>query len=408
MSELGYKRYRSGTHRTLFPAQTLARVRPHMAAMGITRIANITGLDRIGIPVVMVTRPNSRSLSVSQGKGLDLDAAKASGLMEAVETYHAENIAKPLLMGSWNDLQKDRGLVDVAALPQSREAGYHPDRPMLWIEGMDQVAASPVWIPYELIHTNYTLPRPADYGCFPANTNGLASGNHLIEAINHGICEVIERDANTLWHLQDDAARAHRVLALDSIDDSACRDVLERFKGADIDVIVWDTTTDVGVAAFQCLVIGRDDAFADPEFGAGCHPSRAVALLRALTEAAQARTTYIAGSRDDYSHEMYTARSRRRRLERCRALLRGSSPAREFSAVPDCETDTLEADNAWLLERLQSAGIRQVAFVDLTKPEFSVPVVRVVVPGLEGPDKGEQSDYVPGLRAGRILDRKSQ
>jgi ribosomal protein S12 methylthiotransferase accessory factor YcaO len=27
--------------------------------MGITRVANVTGLDSVGIPVVMVCRPNS-------------------------------------------------------------------------------------------------------------------------------------------------------------------------------------------------------------------------------------------------------------------------------------------------------------------------------------------------------------
>ena len=74
----GVKAYRHGTHRTVDPASTLARVQPYLAHTGITRIANVTGLDRIGVPVVMVCRPNSRSLAVSQGKGLTLDAAKAS------------------------------------------------------------------------------------------------------------------------------------------------------------------------------------------------------------------------------------------------------------------------------------------------------------------------------------------
>ena len=87
------KGFRLGTHRAIDPRETIERIRPHMAAMGITRVANVTGLDRIGIPVVMVCRPNSRSLAVAQGKGLDLDAAKASGLGESIEAYHAAWIA---------------------------------------------------------------------------------------------------------------------------------------------------------------------------------------------------------------------------------------------------------------------------------------------------------------------------
>ena len=77
------KRFRRGTHRVADPRETLARVRPYMARMGITRLGNITGLDRIGIPVAIAVRPNSRSVSVSQGKGLDLAQAMASALMEA-------------------------------------------------------------------------------------------------------------------------------------------------------------------------------------------------------------------------------------------------------------------------------------------------------------------------------------
>jgi len=52
--------------------------------MGITRVANVTGLDHVGIPVVMACRPNARGLAVSQGKGLTLDAAKASAVMESI------------------------------------------------------------------------------------------------------------------------------------------------------------------------------------------------------------------------------------------------------------------------------------------------------------------------------------
>src|SRR5947209_9745751 len=84
------KTYRIGAHRLVPPEETVARLRPFLPAMGITRVANVTGLDRIGIPVVMVYRPNARGLVCAQGKGFRLATAKASGLMEAIETYHAE------------------------------------------------------------------------------------------------------------------------------------------------------------------------------------------------------------------------------------------------------------------------------------------------------------------------------
>ncbi len=61
------KGFRDGTHRVVPPGDTVARVRRFLPVMGITRVANVTGLDTVGIPVVMVCRPNSRSISVSHG-----------------------------------------------------------------------------------------------------------------------------------------------------------------------------------------------------------------------------------------------------------------------------------------------------------------------------------------------------
>src|SRR5208282_2138326 len=100
-----FKGYQAGTHRLVSPEDTLERVRPLLPRMGITRVANVTGLDCIGIPVVMVCRPNSRNVAVSQGKGLTLAAAKVSGIMESVEGYHAERVALPLLLGSYEELR---------------------------------------------------------------------------------------------------------------------------------------------------------------------------------------------------------------------------------------------------------------------------------------------------------------
>ena len=64
------KALRRGTHRSASLNATLKRVLRLAPVMGITRVANVTGLDSVGIPVVMVCRPNSRSVAVSQGKGI--------------------------------------------------------------------------------------------------------------------------------------------------------------------------------------------------------------------------------------------------------------------------------------------------------------------------------------------------
>ena len=71
-------------------ADSWAAIHPRLGELGITRVANVTGLDNLGVPVVMACRPMARTLSVFQGKGLTLVAARVSGEMEANESFHAE------------------------------------------------------------------------------------------------------------------------------------------------------------------------------------------------------------------------------------------------------------------------------------------------------------------------------
>ena len=79
-----------GAYRVTTPQQTLARINPLLAQMGITRAADITGLDRLGIPTWCAIRPEARQVQVTNGKGLSHAAAKVSALMEAIEHWHAE------------------------------------------------------------------------------------------------------------------------------------------------------------------------------------------------------------------------------------------------------------------------------------------------------------------------------
>jgi YcaO-like protein with predicted kinase domain len=391
------KRFTVGTHRICDPGDTLFRMRPLLASMGITRIANVTGLDRVGIPVVMVVRPNSRSVAVSQGKGLTLAAAKASGVMEAAELWHAEHITKPLKLASYDDMRREHRVADLDQLPRA-DGGLEPIPPLLWIEGCDLMSGGSVWVPFELVSVNFALPLPPGSGCFQASSNGLGSGNHPLEAICHGLCEVVERDATTLWR-RSGAAGDRRAIDLSSITDAHCLRLLDQLTAADLAVRIWETTSDTGVASFCCLVTETSGEFADPEFGSGCHPVREVALLRALTEAAQVRSTYIAGARDDYPVDAWEPSYRRRRAEQLSVdLAAAAPPTASFGDVPSFTAPSLRGDLDWMLARLRTVGLDQVIAVDLSKDVLGVPVTRVVVPGLEGPND-EGGGYRPGRRA---------
>jgi YcaO-like protein with predicted kinase domain len=405
-TQLANKGFRGGTERTVDPAATLARVGPLMAGMGITRVANITGLDRIGVPVVAVHRPNSRSLAVSQGKGATLLEAQLSGIMESIESYHAENIIAPLLLGSYLEMGRRHRIVDIRGLPRLSVSRFRPDQPLLWIVGTDLLNGVRTLVPYEMVHTDFRLPLPMGSGCFVMSSNGLASGNELIEAICHGLCEVVERDANTLWHLSGRAAESERRLDLASVDDQRCLSVLGRFEAAGVEAAIWETTTDVGLCSFVCtLVDAKRQALwpMPPVSGSGCHPRRRVALLRALTEAAQGRLTIISGARDDLSGGAFEPSQVLHRAEQMRDLIVRARAERSFADTPDRDHSTFEEDLRWQLECLTTAGITQAIAVNLTHTDLGVPVTKVVVPYLE--TMSEIAGYVPGVRARHALSR---
>jgi YcaO-like protein with predicted kinase domain len=381
------KKYRAGTHRLISPEETLEAARRFFPVLGITRVADITGLDTIGIPAVAVCRPNSRSVTISLGKALDLMAARASGVMESIEAFMAERITRPLILGSVNDLRFSHPLINVDLLPRTTSSLYHPDFPILWIEGQELFTGTRVWVPYEVVHTAYTLPAPTGTGCFAATSNGLASGNHLLEAISHGICETVERDAATLHDLRTPETAGSRQLDLRTVDDADCGEALDRLDRAGMSVGVWDITTDIGIPAFKCLIAEGDHRPArmmHSSEGMGCHPDRGIALLRALTEAAQSRVAFISGTRDEPAQWDQAAEREPESPPMSAADLAGEA-VHDFKTVPQFESDSLDADVAWELDGLRSVGISDVVVVDLTREEFGIPVVRVIVPGLEGP-----------------------
>ena len=383
------KVYRRGTHRTRPPDETVRELRPWLAVAGITRVANVTGLDILGVPVVQACRPNARSLSVSQGKGLTLEAAKASAIMESLELYHAERIQRPLERASLREISLRRPLIDLTGLEPAAPSIWHPDRRMLWIEGRELMSETSIWLPFEVVHMDFTVPLPDGSGCFKMSSNGLASGNHSFEALSHGLCEVIERDALARWQGLSRRRRAERRVHLETVHDTDCRLLLRRFAEAGLTVAVWDVTPPVGVPTYLCeMAPNPSETWLLPEVcsGQGSHLDPGIALSRALTEAAQSRLTRIAGSRDDIDIEGLRRTRQpdllRDRVGRLEAERPTGDAGVDFSKSLDLSRGTLGEDVDLLLERLKATNLQQAVAVDLSLPGFPVAVTRVVVPHL--------------------------
>lgn len=393
------KSYRTGTHRACSPAETLRAYAWVMPKLQITRLADITGLDTIGLPVYVAVRPNSRSLATTQGKGWDRDSAKVSAMMEAIESWHGERARGHLCYDSYQSLVRQSDVVDPSVCPLRPGAVFRTDAPYLWFEGWDLLAEKPCWVPYDLVTTNF-VPTPGRTSVFLMSSNGQASGNHPLEATTHGLCELIERDAQAIWSLGSDAGRSATKIDLSTVTDPTCVRALALLANAGVELAVWEMTSDIGVPVYCAGILERERGVG-PAGGYGCHLAPEVAFMRAVSEAVQSRATVISGSRDDTYYRDYSVFLSEDTLRQSAAGIEAAA-TRPFDRA-SLATDTFEGDIAVLLEHVRRAGVARVVVCDLTDPEIGIPVVKVIAPGLEG--IRDRLDYQPGVRARAALDR---
>lgn len=369
--------YRHGTHRAIPPARTLARVRPYAERCGVTRLADVTGLDMLGIPVFQAIRPLARSLSVSQGKGATRAAAKVSALMEAIELHRAESVMPAEHRAATPDEAVFCGAISPA---HSQKAPFDPCRLRGWCDGVDLMSGRPRAVPHALVSMDFTVAAPDD---IVASSNGLASGNSLDEAIHAGLCELIERDAHSRWLTLPLRARYATAIDIASIDDRLGRTLIARIDAAGFGLRLWDMSEGEGPAVILCAIFETFSSSAliqRPALGGGAHPCARIALARAVTEAAQSRATMIAGARDDLTDESYRDAANMR-LQMLFEGGMGVGGGRPWHAVPDRARSTLADDVDWLIECCKVRGADSIGRIDLSPAEPGIKVVKLIIPG---------------------------
>lgn len=388
------KGLRADAQRAVTPEETLDRVRPLFATIGLTRLADITGLDSVGIPVVLSVRPQSGYLSVDGGKGFTPIAAAASAAMECFERHAGERTPVECFTSPYADLPRD-GRIEVTELPLSRNSLFSTRSPQTWTWAEDILDERQprVAVPSVMVSLERHRHRRCSALPFHFSSNGLNSGNTPAEALVGGLYEVIERDATTCTKVSWDSGAPMRRVDLRSAESPDIALLLERVHRAGLEVVVLDCTVDTAVPTFCAYLCDVENPAMGLYHGYGTHLDPEVAVIRAVCEAAQGRLVFIAGSRDDsFRHH--------RRLHSQRAfgngLLLSVEPTVDLRDHPDRSTATFEADGRILLDRVRSVGVTRVLAVNLTHPDVGVDVFRVVVPGLEG---YMLEDFVPGRRA---------
>ncbi len=368
------KHYFDGTHRVKAPGETLSVVEPLMDRVGIEEVTDITHVDRLGIPCFTAFRPRAYRGGVRYhaGKGKDPIQAKVSSLMEAVERYSGEYHGDAMEFASYEEIGTHRALdPEDLLLPRPLE----PGEKLHWSPAHDLLQDEEIFVPSNAVFHPYntlgmTMPL------FASDTNGLASGNVIEEAILHALLEVMERDDMSM-------AEQSRSMGTRLEIDINCpaREVQDRFESCGIEIHLWLLDGRTGIPTVAAA--GDDTVTRDPGLlvmGSGTHPDPAIAALRALTELAQSRASQLHGGRENPGRKQLIEKAGYDRLKRINREWFTDAPSVSLSSLANRATPFIDDDIRVVLDELRP-HVERVCVCDLSRTE--IPVVRVIVPGLE-------------------------
>jgi ribosomal protein S12 methylthiotransferase accessory factor len=351
------------------------KIMPLCRRARITRLADLTGLDRVGLPVVQVIRPAALSEVTALGRGFAMTEAAVGAIMESLERHFAEAIP-PLrtFRATAEELDLADGLFDRLLGRECRENWRRREIP--WIFGIDIATGHPQPVPLELVHTCYTEPPPAGDGLFVRTTAGLACHMDACSAFLHGLFECIERDAIARAFATHGFFDRTRIASTGL---GARVDHIQSVAAAcGISFALWHAPSPAGIPVIWCQTIETgpgEPILALPTEGYAAGPSIEVATVSAMLEALSARAGAISGARDDQTRAHYK-RSIDAAVAKTRRLILEDGPGRPVDAA----LSPVIADPVSLLNGVLSAGLGPVIAVQVGHDlETGVQCVRTVL-----------------------------
>lgn len=370
--------------RIIPPEETIKRVSPMLEKVGVDQVEDITDIDNLRIPVYSVYRKMTAKGTFGNynGKGVTPDQAKASAIMEAMERYSAElRETDTIVCGTLEEMRNAGASYLEPAdmiLPARVMNGLEASE-IAWTKCYDILRGENVWVPACAVF--YPYYPDGDLQLFRFHTNGIAAGNTIEEAILHAMFEVIERDA---WSIAESLNMTKADVIIDS-EDSIPGKLLRLFKDAGVEVNLKNLTVDTGVTT---IAASSDDIRTkDPEMlsiGLGAHLDPEIAVIRALTEVAQSRTTHKHGLKINAELQKKTRDMGYENIKKVNALwYRSNKNKIKLSELKNEATPYVLDDIELVLGKIMDAGFDRVVVADLTRPEIGIPVVRVIIPGME-------------------------
>jgi ribosomal protein S12 methylthiotransferase accessory factor len=259
------------------------------------------------------------------------------------------------------------------------------EEPLPCVEAKDVCSGGKYLVPAELVF----LPFPSHLvggRYFGANSNGLCSGNSVLEATIHGIAEVIERDICSFQAINDTSE-----LIINRSLPSSIRKIESGLSAVGMNLLVRYVENIFRIPYFMAVVAEKNAI--NPIYvsvGYGCHPLKEIAVTRAVCEALQSRLSFIHGGRDDLVNrykrfKRASAKEQARYADQLLAQVSRNGSSLRFGSVSDHAHVISDLTSALdvLIDALARNGFKHVLRLVYTPPRSPLKVLRILVPRLE-------------------------
>lgn len=375
------------------PAATDTANHAHLllAASRFARVFELTSPDAPGLfsfgaqfdPALADPMHNGSPMVGVSGVGLTLQQAFQGCIGEGVEYLSQLQAATDLLLepaaDEWAASPEPNTLELVSILSARRT---QPARALSWCPATRQTDGAEVWLPADIC-LRRPPPQRDFVPPFPLSI-GSAAGPSREAAALHGLLELIERDATSLWWRGGQLARS---LPPQHEAGNAAEDLLRQLRyGTSEERRTWllDITTDIGVpcvVAASCRVDGSGFAF-----GLAARPALEAAVRSAILEMCQLELAdaVVAAKRSEHGYDALNAQDRIHlqrsaiNADQCRLL----HPVAEYAAHFPFRATEARGIFGLIVKRLEELQIDTYC-IDLTRQSFAIPVIRVIAPGLQ-------------------------
>ncbi|GEJ55330.1 YcaO-like family protein [Anaeromyxobacter diazotrophicus] len=356
-------------------------------ALGVTRVARVTDLDRAGVEVACAVRPAGHVLQVTNGKGLRFEDAARGALLEAAELACAEAVETSSLRWASADELAARGEAHLA--PADLGGAAAGGLRLAWRGGVDLLGSQSVLVPAAAVQAPPQGGPALGLAGLRWTSNGMGAHPSREAALAHALLEAAERHAlaQALPEGWDEEACARFRLAAPARRAPRAAGLARQLAGRGLDAHLFQLPTELGLPLAAALLFDREEGPVPLTAGYACRPDLAGAALAALLEAAQSRLTDIHGAREDVGPADRSGAERLRRAcgrgGREADRDRGGDLDRDADRDRGGDRDTGQDRGSVraLLAHLRRAGFDRAVAVELAPEALGVHVVKVLVPG---------------------------